>query len=221
MGELKTRLEGEPIDNGELLAVKSAQLEEIKAHIKGSATLVDSMFAENPVQVVITRETRGMRVTQAEIKVHACEELVAKMQAAINARNAAIVEAAAAAATAATAEASAAKKKIGPKFEKQSLSDFKSGKLREFPTWKKDWTEMVSGNYDDAYEMRLIRNCVPESVRHVVSRFKSMPEIWEFLDEEFEKHSKLTSERVDYLHTFQYSKGAVSEPQKFMELYDR
>ena len=137
MGELKTRLEGELIDNGELLGVKSAQLEEIKAHIKSSATLVDSMFAENPVQVVITREAQGTRVTQAEIKVHACKELVAKMQAAINARNAAIVEAAAAAATAATAEASAAKKKIGPKFEKQALPDFKSGKLREFPTFKK------------------------------------------------------------------------------------
>ena len=91
LGELKTRLEGEPIDNGELLGVKSAQLEEIKAHIKSSATLVDSMFAENPVQVVITRKTQGMRVTQAQIMVHACEELVAKMQAAINTRNTAIV----------------------------------------------------------------------------------------------------------------------------------
>merc|ERR1711942_37658 len=84
-----------------------------------------------------------------------------------------------------------------------------------------DLRPLVSGNYDNAYEMRLIQNCVPESVRHVVSRFKSMPEIWEFLDEDFGKHSELTSERVDYLHAFQYSKGAVSESQKFMELHDR
>ena len=41
------------------------------------------------------------------------------------------------------------------------------------------------------------------------------------MDEEYGKHSKLTSKRVDYLHAFQYSKGAVSESQKFMELYDR
>ena len=31
LGELKTRLEGKPIDNVELLGVKSAQLDEIKA----------------------------------------------------------------------------------------------------------------------------------------------------------------------------------------------
>ena len=41
------------------------------------------------------------------------------------------------------------------------------------------------------------------------------------MDEEFGKHSKLTSDRVDHLHAFGYSKGAVSESQKFMELYDR
>ena len=80
---------------------------------------------------------------------------------------------------------------------------------------------MVSDNFDDAQEMRLIRKCVPESVQHVVTRLSSMAEIWEFLDEEFGKHSKLTSERVDYLHTFKDSKDAVSESQKFMELYDR
>ena len=112
-------------------------------------------------------------------------------------------------------------KKITPKFERQSQPDFTSGKLREFPMFKKDWLELVSDNCDPAHELRLIRKCVPESVQHVVTRLSSMTEVWEFLDEEFGKHSELTSERVDYLHAFQYSKGAVSESQKFMELYDR
>ena len=53
---------------------------------------------------------------------------------------------------------------------------------------------MVSNNFNDAHEMRLIRKCVPESVQHVVTRMSSMAEIWEFLDEEFGKHSELTSE---------------------------
>ena len=44
LGELKTRLEGEPIDNVELLGVKSAQLDEIKAQINSATALVVSIF---------------------------------------------------------------------------------------------------------------------------------------------------------------------------------
>ena len=68
---------------------------------------------------------------------------------------------------------------------------------------------MVKGNFESAQEIRLIRNCVPESVRDEVTRMLSMDKIWEFLDDEFGKHSELTSERVDYLHAFKYSKDAV------------
>ena len=219
---MKTRLEGEPIDSVELLDVKNAQLDEIKAQINSAASLVDSMFTADPDQTVTTLEAQGTRRTAAEVKVHACEELVAKMQAAINAKNAALVEAAtAAAAPAEVVEVPAARMKITPKFERQSLPDFTSGKLREFPMFKKDWLELVSDRYDPAHELRLIRKCVPESVRHVVTRLTSMTEVWKFLDEEFGKDSELTSDRVDHLHTFQYSKGAVSKSQKFMELHDR
>ena len=148
------------------------------------------------------------------------------MKAAINARIAADAEAAALAAAAAAppavvAEAPAAMMKIMPKFEHQSLPDFMSGKLRDYPMWKKDWLELVSGRYDPAHELRLIRKSVPKKIRHVVNRLTSMPDMWEFMDEEYGKDSELTSERVDYLHAFQFSKGANSEAQKFMELHDR
>merc|ERR1711867_305863 len=62
---------------------------------------------------------------------------------------------------------------------------------------------------------------MPLSVRDEVTRMSSMEEIWEFLDDEFGKHSKLTSERVDYLHAFKYSKDAISEAARFKELYKR
>ena len=80
---------------------------------------------------------------------------------------------------------------------------------------------MVSSNYEPAHKLRLIRKSVPESVQQVVTRQTSMTDMWEFLDEEYGKDSELTSDRVDHLHAFQYSKGATSESQKFMELYDR
>ena len=54
---------------------------------------------------------------------------------------------------------------IGPKFERQSLPHFKSGELRDYPTFKKDWEEMVKGNFEPAQERWLIRDCVPKDVK--------------------------------------------------------
>ena len=124
---------------------------------------------------------------EAETKVGACEEKLAGFRAAINATNPKKTEAAA-------PVTPAASRAIGPKFERQSLPSFKSGKLRDYPTFKKDWQEMVTGNFESAQERRLIRNCVPESVRDEVTRMSSMDEIWEFLDDEFGKGRELMSE---------------------------
>merc|ERR1711872_491513 len=46
-----------------------------------------------------------------------------------------------------------------------------------------------------------------------------MEEIWKLLDNEYGKPSELSSERVIYLHTFQYSKTANTEAAKFKELH--
>ena len=46
-----------------------------------------------------------------------------------------------------------------------------------------------------------------------------MEEIWKFLDDEYGKDSELSSERVAYLHNFQYSKNATTEAAKFKELH--
>ena len=78
---------------------------------------------------------------------------------------------------------------------------------------------MVKGHFESAQERRLIRDCVPKEVKHEVTRMSTMEEIWEFLDDEYGKDSELTSEQVDHLHGFQYSKGAVTEAAKFRELY--
>ena len=46
-----------------------------------------------------------------------------------------------------------------------------------------------------------------------------MEEIWEFLDNEYGKPHELSTERVAYLHNYQYSKTATTEATKFKELY--
>ena len=60
---------------------------------------------------------------------------------------------------------------------------------------------------------------MPDTIRPDIERIKTMEEIWKFLDVEYGKPNVLSKERVNYLHTFQYSKTATSESAKFNELY--
>ena len=109
------------------------------------------MFSEDPEQTVVMMEAQGTKKTQAESTIHVCEEQLAKFQAAINAKNASNTEAAAPAVIEAPAPATRPAPQ-GPRFERQSLPNFKSGELREYPTFKKDWEEMVKGNFELAQE---------------------------------------------------------------------
>ena len=95
----------------------------VKEYLGESASLVDSMFNKDPEQTVVTMEAQATKKTQAESKIHVCEEQLAKFQAAINAKNASSTEAAAPAVTEAT-EAPTTRRPIGPRFERQSLPDF-------------------------------------------------------------------------------------------------
>ena len=108
---------------------------------------------------------------------------------------------------------------IGPRFERRPLPTFKSGKLRDYPTFKSDWLEAVVGYFKPSEERCAIRDCVPEDIRPDIERMRTMEEIWKLLDDEYGKPNELSAERVAYLHTYQYPKTATTEAAKFKELY--
>ena len=93
--------------------------------------------------------------------------------------------------------------------------------LRDYAKWKRDWTNLISGLYDPIYELTMIRGRVPERVKGLVERLTTMEEVWTLMDEEYGKKSELINDRVNYLNSFQYSKGATREAAKFMELHER
>merc|ERR1711867_365708 len=103
---------------------------------------------------------------------------------------------------------------IGPRFERQPLPSFKSGELRDYPTFKSDWLEAGDGHFKPSEERRAIRECVPDAIRPDIERMETMEEIWKFLDIEYRKPNVLSKERLNYLHTFQYSKTATSDSAK-------
>ena len=77
----------------------------------------------------------------------------------------------------------------------------------------------MKGYFEPVEERRAIRECVPSDIKPDIVRLRTMEEIWKFLDDEYGKDSELTSEHVDYLHNFQYSKSATTEAAKFKELH--
>ena len=90
-------------------------------------------------------EEEGAKAMEAKTKVSTCEEKLAGFRAAI-------VKASGSGATTEATEAPTGRRTIGPKFERQSPPHFRSGELRDYPTFKKDWEEMVKGNYKPAHE---------------------------------------------------------------------
>ena len=56
LGELQTRLGGDPINSLDVLELKSTQVTEVKALIGSAATLVDAMLAADPDQTEVTLE---------------------------------------------------------------------------------------------------------------------------------------------------------------------
>ena len=96
---------------------------------------------------------------------------------------------------------------------------FKTGELRDYPTFKSDWSEAVDHYFKPSEEQRAIRDCVPEDIRPNIERMQSMEKIWKLLDDEYRKPSELSAKRVAYLHTYQYPKTTTTEAAKFKELY--
>ena len=59
------------------------------------------------------------------------------------------------------------------KFEKRMLPKFE-GTLKEYPTFKKDWTTHVAPNYDEAAQLYELKTRVPARVRNCVEKFSTM-----------------------------------------------
>ena len=91
--------------------------------------------------------------------------------------------------------------------------------MRDYPTFKSDWAKAVTGYFEPSEEQRAIRECVPVDIKPDIERMLTMEEIWKFLDDEYGKPSELSAERVDYLHSYQFSKTATTKAAKFKELY--
>ena len=87
------------------------------------------------------------------------------------------------------------------------------------PSFRREWTETDTGRYPPEFELWEIRRCTPNAIQPDIKNMRTVVEVWEFLEQEYGQLLELTSELVDSLTNFQFSKEAKTEEAKFTELY--
>ena len=93
------------------------------------------------------------------------------------------------------------------------------GKIQDYPTFREDWKDIVSGELSNTERQRQIRTQVPKKDKMEVSGLKTMVEVWEYMDKEYGHHGDIITRRVLDLHNFQVSKNARTASAQFHELY--
>ena len=145
--EIETSLGGDAIATLEELEVEEDQLRQVKESLEKSASLVDAIINKDPEQTEAMKDAEATKSVQAVSKIRACKKRLAGFRATINASKAASMAAAAPTTTESTAAPTTRSAPIGPRFERRPLPSFKSGELRDYPTFKSDWLEVVDGHF--------------------------------------------------------------------------
>merc|ERR1711951_167128 len=93
------------------------------------------------------------------------------------------------------------------RFKRRTLPKF-GGTLREYPTFRKDWTTQVVPKYDEQAQLYELKSRVPARVRNRVEKFTSMEQFWAFMDGEFGDEDELVCDRLAYLRPHRHPKDA-------------
>ena len=103
-------------------------------------------------------------------------------------------------------------------YEKRPYPKF-NGKKQNFPSFRREWAETVTNKFPAKFELRLIRDNVPDEVKPDIKNLRQMTEVWMVLDEEYGQVMELTAELIEDLTDFHFTKEARTEDAKFTELY--
>ena len=76
-------------------------------------------------------------------------------------------------------------------YEKRPFPQF-NGKKRNFPSFRREWTETVTGRYSSEFDLREIRRCTPRAIQPDIKNLKTVNEVWEFLEQEYGQLLELT-----------------------------
>ena len=103
-------------------------------------------------------------------------------------------------------------------FNKKNFPMF-SGKYRDYPEFKKYWSECVQPKYEDPYQRHEISQCVPEVMKPMLRNCENMIDVWKILDEEYGNNIDICPEVIGELTSFKYT--TKTPTHQFLELYTK
>ena len=103
-------------------------------------------------------------------------------------------------------------------FKRWDLPKF-DGQRRNYPSFKREWVDSVTGKYDPNHEVRQLKLNVPKEVEPELKNLHEMKEVWAVLDKKYGSTLELSTELVTGLQDFKFSAAARTEPAKFKELH--
>jgi hypothetical protein len=103
-------------------------------------------------------------------------------------------------------------------YERRPLPKF-GGQRRDFPSFRREWRESVTGCFTPEYELRELKRCVPAAVEPDVKNLRSVDAVWAVLNSRYGRVMELAKELVGGLQKFTYSKQAKTDSARFAELH--
>ena len=102
-------------------------------------------------------------------------------------------------------------------FKKRELPKF-GGELRDYPSFRREWKDSVTGKFDAGEEVRCIKERLPKDVEPDIKNLNTMAEIWKVLDEKYGNVMDLARVLISGLWDLTLS-AKESEPERFKTLH--
>ena len=198
--------EGEKQECKESLEVQTKLLDAAEVLIEEASSHTEKMAQCKPELVETTTSDGTKLAMEAGKKVQECRGLIAALLASVNPT-----------ARAPAGGASGARPNQDHYFKRWDLPKF-DGQRRNYPSFKKEWMDSVSGKYDPNHEVRQLKVNVPFEVEPDLKNVHEMKEIWEVLDKKYGSVMELAKELVMGLQKFKFSPAAKTESAKFKEI---
>ena len=196
--------EGDKVECKEGLEAKGKLLDQAEGLLREAAEHTDEMKRRKPEAAVADEAERARQEMEVEQKILKCRDTITALMASV--------------AGPAGGAGGGGRPSQDHYFKRWDLPKF-DGQRRNYPSFKREWVDSVTGKYDPNHEVRQLKLNVPKEVEPELKNIHEMMEVWRVLDKKYGSTLELSTELVTGLQDFKFSSAARTEPAKFKELH--
>ena len=196
--------EGDKVECKEGLEAKGKLLDQAEGLLREAAEHTDEMKRRKPEAAVADEAERARQEMEVEQKILKCRDTITALMASV--------------AGPAGGAGGGGRPSQDHYFKRWDLPKF-DGQRRNYPSFKREWVDSVTGKYDPNHEVRQLKLNVPKEVEPELKNLHEMREVWGVLDKKYGSTLELSTELVTGLQDFKFSSAARTEPAKLKELH--